>query len=214
MQDSNWKSAAKPVPVAAAAGLSNFPKDAAVRNAMASEGSASILTYLTSPSTTKWKRDPLEDVQESRKKSIAKLTAGPTERNSPTPAASAPDELDMSSHLRRIQVSSKTPFQKRVLTLLCQVPRGQYTTYGAMAKHLSSSARAVGNALRNNPFAPDVPCHRVLATGGGLGGFGGCWGRKGEAGVNDQKKLKLLRAEGVRFDGKGKVAGSLWQDFV
>ncbi|KAJ5051842.1 uncharacterized protein L3040_001612 [Drepanopeziza brunnea f. sp. 'multigermtubi'] len=104
---------------------------------------------------------------------------------------------DLVPYLEKIALSQKTEFQKRVLTTLCQVPRGRYTTYGAMAKHLSSSARAVGNALRNNPFAPEVPCHRVLASGGGLGGFHGSWGRQGAEGLHDDKKRKLLRDEGV-----------------
>lgn len=66
-----------------------------------------------------------------------------------------------------------TPFRKRVLLALCQVPSGHYTTYLALSNHLSSSPRAVGNALRNNPFAPRAPCHRVVASDGGIGGFGG-----------------------------------------
>lgn len=121
---------------------------------------------------------------------------------------------DLAPQLKRIALSQKTPFQKKVLTALCQVPRGKYTTYGAIAKHLSTSARAVGNAMRENPFAPLVPCHRVLATGGGLGGFHGSWGRKGEEGLNDGKKRELLRGEGVRFDGKGRVVGGPWEGFV
>lgn len=115
--------------------------------------------------------------------------------------------------LKKISASNKTDFQKSVLGLLLQIPSGHYTTYGIMSKHLSSAPRAVGNALRNNPFAPDVPCHRVLATGGGIGGFGGSWGRKGEAGKNDDEKRRLLRKEGVKFDGKGKVLGSAWSGF-
>jgi O-6-methylguanine DNA methyltransferase len=66
--------------------------------------------------------------------------------------------------LAKIANSRCSPFQKRVLSALMQVPRGQYTTYGILAKHLQSNARAVGSALRNNPFAPEVPCHRVLAS--------------------------------------------------
>ncbi|TVY78305.1 Methylated-DNA--protein-cysteine methyltransferase [Lachnellula suecica] len=123
------------------------------------------------------------------------------------------DQDDLAPYLRKIALCHKTPFQKKVLTALCQVPRGQYTTYGAMSKYLSSSPRAVGNALKNNPFAPQVPCHRVLATGGGLGGFMGSWGKKGEKGKNDDRKMGLLREEGVRFDGKGKVVGSAWDGF-
>ncbi|KAG6355062.1 hypothetical protein INS49_004143 [Diaporthe citri] len=73
--------------------------------------------------------------------------------------------------------SDLTPFRKRTLALLTQVPRGRYTTYQALADHSSStshksSARAVGSAMRNNPFAPAVPCHRVLASNGTIGGFG------------------------------------------
>jgi O-6-methylguanine DNA methyltransferase len=120
---------------------------------------------------------------------------------------------DFTPWLKKIALSEKTPFQKKVLTILCQVPRGRYTTYATMSKHLSSSPRAVGNALRNNPFAPDVPCHRVLASGGGLGGFHGSWGRNGKEGLHDDKKRMLLRQEGVRFDGKGKVVGSRWEGF-
>ena len=122
-------------------------------------------------------------------------------------------ETHLTPYLRKISLSGKTPFQKRVLTALCQVPCGQYTTYGIMSKHLSSSPRAVGNALKNNPFAPQVPCHRVLAADGGLGGFMGSWGRGGEKGKNDDKKLKLLREEGVRFGGNGKVVGKVWDGF-
>lgn len=120
---------------------------------------------------------------------------------------------DRSALLRKIEKSTKTMFQKRVLSLLCQVPLGSYTTYGAMARHLNSSARAVGNGLKNNPFAPEVPCHRVLATGGALGGFGGSWGRNGEEGKNDKEKRRLLQKEGIKFDGKGRVVGSVWDRF-
>ncbi|TVY91191.1 Methylated-DNA--protein-cysteine methyltransferase [Lachnellula willkommii] len=128
-------------------------------------------------------------------------------------AITTKEETHLTPYLRKISLSGKTPFQKRVLTALCQVPRGQYTTYGIMSKYLSSSPRAVGNALKNNPFAPQVPCHRVLASDGGLGGFMGSWGRGGEKGKNDDKKLQLLREEGVRFGGNGKVVGKVWNGF-
>lgn len=65
--------------------------------------------------------------------------------------------------------------------------------------------------MRNNPFAPAVPCHRVLAANGSVGGFGGEWGPEGRfAG----EKVKLLREEGVRFDGGGRVVGGVWGGFV
>ena len=104
-----------------------------------------------------------------------------------------------------------TPFRKKVLLLLTQVPPSRYTTYAAMSTFLASSPRAVGNAMRNNPFAPTVPCHRVLAANGGIGGFGGDWGPGGK---HAKEKIRLLRDEGVRFDGRGKVVGRVFTEFV
>lgn len=106
--------------------------------------------------------------------------------------------------------ASLTPYRRRLYTVLLSVPRGRHTTYAAMSDYLESSARAVGNGIRNNPFAPTVPCHRVLAADGSIGGFHGDWGKEGKY-AND--KLKLLREEGVRFDGKGKVVGSPFRKF-
>ncbi|KAI7259216.1 hypothetical protein KC345_g10370, partial [Hortaea werneckii] len=88
------------------------------------------------------------------------------------------DPMNMQPHLHRIATSTLTPFRKLTLSLLCQIPRGEYTTYAALSDHISRTshktcARAVGNAMRHNPFAPGVPCHRVLAADGSLGGFGG-----------------------------------------
>jgi len=127
-----------------------------------------------------------------------------TRENSPT----------TSKLLLSISKSSKTPFQKKVLSLLLQIPRGRYTTYAAISTYLASSPRAVGGALKNNTWAPQVPCHRVLAADGGIGGFFGSWGRNGKAGENDDKKRTLLREEGIRFDGKGRVVGSAWSGFA
>lgn len=66
-----------------------------------------------------------------------------------------------------------TEFQERVYTLLTQIPEGRVTTYGALARALKSSPRAVGNALRNNPFAPEVPCHRCVNASGYINGYDG-----------------------------------------
>ena len=85
-----------------------------------------------------------------------------------------------------------TPFQKRVYALLKRVPRGKVTTYGALAKKLKSSPRAVGQALRVNPYAPRVPCHRVIRSDGSIGGFRGK--TKGKA---IKEKIELLRTEGI-----------------
>ena len=104
---------------------------------------------------------------------------------------------------------------KQVLNLLCQVPKGGFTTYAAMSAHIGSAshktcARAVGNAMRNNPFAPVVPCHRVLAADGRIGGFGGDWGEEGK---HAAVKKRMLREEGVKFDGLGKVVGKAFTGF-
>ncbi|KAL2759830.1 hypothetical protein ACRALDRAFT_1060187 [Sodiomyces alcalophilus JCM 7366] len=139
-----------------------------------------------------------------------KTNASKTKRK-PLTALDVPD--DMSPQLARIASSLRTPFEKTVWTALCQVPRGQVTTYAALAAHLGTSPRAVGNALRRNPFAPQVPCHRVVATGGALGGFKGKWPRDGEGITLDEKRL-LLRREGVRFDDAGRVVGSPFVAFV
>lgn len=123
---------------------------------------------------------------------------------------------DMSTQLIRIEDSNLTPFRKQTLSLLCQIPPGRYSTYQAMSDHITATshktcARAVGNAMRNNPFAPEVPCHRILAADGTLGGFGGHWGEQGKFA---SKKHELLKEEGVRFDSKGKVKGPPFTDWT
>lgn len=81
-----------------------------------------------------------------------------------------------------------SPFQRKVLRKLQDVPRGAVVSYQALgvAAGAPKGARAVGNAMHNNPVPIYIPCHRVIASDGGLGGYGG-----GAA-----RKLKLLRSEG------------------
>lgn len=67
-------------------------------------------------------------------------------------------------------VPQGTPFQLRVWRALMQIPPGQPTTYGALARQLGTAARAVGQACGSNPLPILIPCHRVLAANG-LGGF-------------------------------------------
>ncbi|KAF1815427.1 DNA binding methylated-DNA--cysteine S-methyltransferase [Eremomyces bilateralis CBS 781.70] len=107
-----------------------------------------------------------------------------------------------------------TEFQTRVYALLQQIPEGKITSYAAMAKALGSSPRAVGGALRNNPFAPEVPCHRCIASTGYIGGFQGDW-QKAPSGVNCEKKLGLLEGEGVKFDARGMLVdrSTWWSEF-
>ncbi|KYK26082.1 hypothetical protein AYK26_01270 [Euryarchaeota archaeon SM23-78] len=87
-----------------------------------------------------------------------------------------------------------TPFQRKVYALLKKVPKGKVTTYGALAKKLKSSPRAVGQALRVNPYAPKVPCHRVVSSDGSIGGF-----RGKTQGKAVREKIGLLRKEGIKI---------------
>ncbi|KAI5240375.1 hypothetical protein E4T42_08396 [Aureobasidium subglaciale] len=100
--------------------------------------------------------------------------------------------------------SEVTAFQERVYTHLLCIPAGAVTSYAILARQLSSSPRAVGGALRKNPYAPKVPCHRVMAANGFVGGFMGDW-QKAPSGINQSKKLDLLKAEGVDFTPEGKL---------
>jgi O-6-methylguanine DNA methyltransferase len=80
-----------------------------------------------------------------------------------------------------------------------KIPKGRVTTYGLVAKKLNTKAyRAVGNACRRNPYAPRVPCHRVVRSDGTVGGFGGK-----TSGKNVKKKIQMLRKEHVGIiDGR------------
>ena len=102
---------------------------------------------------------------------------------------------------KRRSAAAVTPFRRRVYDALCAVPAGRVTTYGRLAAAVGcGSARAVGGALRANPFAPRVPCHRVIAADLTPGGFSGA-----TAGPELRRKLRLLAAEGVRF-ANGRLA--------
>lgn len=114
----------------------------------------------------------------------------------------------------RIAVSPYTAFQKAVWLATLQIPPGRVSTYNTIALHLRSAPRAVGNALRRNPFAPAVPCHRVVATDATLGGFKGKIARRDGEGITLVEKRTLLRKEGVRFDEKGRVLGTPFSGFV
>lgn len=84
-----------------------------------------------------------------------------------------------------------TEFQRKVYLEVLKVPAGETITYGELANRIGCRcAQAIGQALKKNPFAPDVPCHRVVAKGGKIGGYFGQ--TKGE--MIDFKK-KLLEEE-------------------
>ena len=84
-----------------------------------------------------------------------------------------------------------TPFQQRVWGALQQIPVGETMSYGALARMVGSSPRAVGGACRRNPILILVPCHRVVSITG-VGGYAGEWG----SGSKVEIKQWLLRHEG------------------
>ena len=86
-------------------------------------------------------------------------------------------------------------FAEKVYSLCSKIPRGKVTTYKEIARALSSKGyQAIGQALRCNPYAPAVPCHRVVKSDGSLGGFKG----KKEGG-EVKEKIKLLAQEKVEI---------------
>ena len=90
-------------------------------------------------------------------------------------------------------------FRKAVYELTAAIPAGRVASYGAIAKSLHcASSQAVGSALKNNPFAPCVPCHRVIKGGGSIGGFNGATEEGGSGEIS--RKIKILAEEGVAFD--------------
>lgn len=85
-----------------------------------------------------------------------------------------------------------TEFQERVYSICSKIPKGKVCTYGDIANALNSRAyQAVGSALNKNPYAPKVPCHRVVNADGSLGGFA----------YGSAAKKKILMSEGIKFDG-------------
>lgn len=89
-----------------------------------------------------------------------------------------------------------TEFEEKVYKAVRKISKGKVSTYILVAKAIGKSraARAVGNALNKNPYAPLVPCHRVVRSDGSVGGFAG----------GKEKKIEMLRKEGIEI-GKEKV---------
>lgn len=96
-----------------------------------------------------------------------------------------------------LDLEAVPPFHQRVYAVARAIPPGETITYGELARQLGEpgAARAVGQALGANPFAPVVPCHRILAADGRSGGF------SASGGVST--KLRLLEIEKARFGGPG-----------
>ena len=84
-----------------------------------------------------------------------------------------------------------TKFQLKVWAYLSKIPRGRVKTYSQVAKAIRKplAVRAVANAIGKNPYAPKIPCHRVIRSDGSLGGYSGKGGVK--------TKRFLLQKEGI-----------------
>jgi O-6-methylguanine DNA methyltransferase len=98
---------------------------------------------------------------------------------------------------------TNTDFTARVLATVRRIPRGRVATYGDVARIAGrpGAARAVGNIMRDCG-RPDVPCHRVVAAGGKLGGYGG----------DEPRKRQMLLTEGIEFSGSRiKLTAHRWR---
>jgi methylated-DNA-[protein]-cysteine S-methyltransferase len=94
----------------------------------------------------------------------------------------------MEAQIKAGRLSDNLSFNQKVWALTARIPEGKVTTYGEIARKLGTKAyRAVGNALNKNPYAPIVPCHRVVGSNGTLTGFAD--------GI--EKKRAMLAREGV-----------------
>jgi methylated-DNA-[protein]-cysteine S-methyltransferase len=89
-------------------------------------------------------------------------------------------------------MESYSKFYRKVWKACARIPKGETRTYGQIAQMIGhpKAARAVGQALGANPFAPTIPCHRVVGAGGKLTGYSGPGGLR--------HKRRLLEEEGVR----------------
>ena len=108
-----------------------------------------------------------------------------------------PASLDVELDMRFV-----TPFHRTVYRKTGQIPRGQVTTYGLIARSLGSVqlSRAVGHANAANPFVLVVPCHRVVPWTLEVGNYG----------RGPQLKRELLKREGVSFEGVKVSESSIW----
>ena len=104
--------------------------------------------------------------------------------------------------LNRSQKQEITPFQAKVYEALMKVPPGKVTTYKILASeiHCKNGSRAIGQALKRNPFAPEIPCHRVVRSDLSIGGYFGK--TKGD---EIDRKIRLLEKEGVKFIRNDKI---------
>lgn len=128
----------------------------------------------------------------------------PTVAEGPPPPPSVAEAIGLVASLLRgeaadlstivLDMAGVPDFHRRVYDVAREIPPGRTLTYGAVAARLGEpgAARAVGRALGRNPFAIIVPCHRVVAAGGAMGGF--------SAGGGVDTKRRILAIEGARAE--------------
>ncbi|EQD77785.1 methylated-DNA--protein-cysteine methyltransferase [mine drainage metagenome] len=97
--------------------------------------------------------------------------------------------MERKEMLRKLERCNLTQFQRKVLLATFTIPEGETRTYKQVAEMAGypGAARAVGSAMRINPFAPTIPCHRVIRSDGSVGNYSAAGGRK--------KKIALLKKE-------------------
>lgn len=107
--------------------------------------------------------------------------------------------------------SKTTQYQREVYRLCGQVPKGYVTTYKLINEALKkqgvkSSSISVGQALKRNPYAPKIPCHRVVASDLSIGGF---YGKR-----DCPRKREMLEIEGITFNASNRVSTThIFSDF-
>ncbi|MGB9842404.1 MAG: methylated-DNA--[protein]-cysteine S-methyltransferase [Candidatus Bathyarchaeales archaeon] len=91
-------------------------------------------------------------------------------------------------------------YTRKVLEATSMIPLGYVSSYGAIAKAVGGSPRAVGNVMAKNPFAPIIPCHRVISSDFNLGGYGG--GLAVKAGLLKREKRGYTSSRHIPFGGR------------
>ncbi len=86
-----------------------------------------------------------------------------------------------------------TPFQKKVWSALCKIPRGKVLTYKELAQKVGrpKAVRALANAVAANPLLVEIPCHRVVRSDGTLGGYSGKGGTKTKRALLLKERVKI-----------------------
>jgi methylated-DNA-[protein]-cysteine S-methyltransferase len=102
-------------------------------------------------------------------------------------------------HAIPVDLADRPAWDRQVLDAVRGIPRGHTASYGGVARMIGrpGAARAVGGAVARNPVGLVIPCHRVIAGDGTLGGYGGGWWGGREAGL--ELKRELLAREGVHL---------------